>query len=57
MNYDEIDKEMQEIAKSGLQEILILTGESRKQSSIEYIGEACKIAKNISVLLDLKFIH
>lgn len=57
LNYDEINKEMQEIAKSGLQEILILTGESRKQSSIEYIGEACKIAKNISVLLDLKSIH
>lgn len=57
LNYGEIDKEMQEIAKSGLQEILILTGESRKQSSIEYIGEACKIAKNISVLLDLKSIH
>ena len=54
MNYDEIDKEMQEIAKSGLQEILILTGESRKQSSIEYIGEACKIAKKYFRVIGLE---
>ena len=54
LNYDEIDKEMQEIAKSGLQEILILTGESRKQSSIEYIGEACKIAKKYFRVIGLE---
>ena len=42
---DEIEKEMAAIAKSGLQEILILTGESRSKSNVEYIGEACKIAK------------
>jgi len=36
---------MQSIAKSGLEEILILTGESRKMSGLEYIGESCKIAK------------
>ena len=35
---------MAAIAQSGLQEILILTGESRKKSTVEYIGEACKIA-------------
>ena len=54
LNYGEIDKEMQEIAKSGLQEILILTGESRKQSSIEYIGEACKIAKKYFRVIGLE---
>ena len=54
LNYDEINKEMQEIAKSGLQEILILTGESRKQSSIEYIGEACKIAKKYFRVIGLE---
>ncbi len=42
---EEIEKEMQTIAKTGLQEILILTGESRKMSDIKYIGEACKIAR------------
>ncbi len=41
-----IEQEMREIAKSGLEEILILTGESKKMSDVTYIGEACKIAKN-----------
>ena len=45
LNEEEIDKEMQEIAKTGLQEILILTGESRKMSDVHYIGEACKQAR------------
>ena len=48
-----IEREMVEIAKSGLQEILILTGESEKMSDVKYIGEACKIArkyfKNIGI--------
>lgn len=41
----EIEEEMKQIAKTGLQEVLILTGESRKMSDVEYIGNACKIAK------------
>ena len=45
LSEEEIEKEMQEIAKTGLQEILLLTGESRKMSDVEYIGNACKIAK------------
>ena len=45
LSYDEIRKEMAAIAETGLQEILILTGESRSASDVEYIGEACKIAK------------
>ena len=36
---------MQVIANTGMEEILILTGESRKYSDVEYIGEAVKIAK------------
>ncbi|MDY3791524.1 MAG: 2-iminoacetate synthase ThiH [Oscillospiraceae bacterium] len=44
LNAEDIEKEMQAISASGLQEILILTGESRKYSDVEYIGEACKIA-------------
>jgi 2-iminoacetate synthase len=40
----EIEEELQTIAESGLQEILLLTGESRYQSGVEYIGEAVKIA-------------
>lgn len=45
LNAQEIDEEMAAIAKSGLQEILILTGESRKRSTVQYIGEACRIAR------------
>ena len=45
LNMEEIEKEMQAIAETGLEEILILTGESEKMSSVEYFGEACKIAK------------
>lgn len=45
LNAEEIENEMRAIAKSGLQEILILTGESRSKSNVEYIGEACKIAR------------
>ncbi len=40
----EIEHEMKVIADSGMEEILILTGESRSMSSVEYIGEACKLA-------------
>ena len=40
----EIESELQTIAKTGLQEILLLTGETRKQSGVEYIGEAVKLA-------------
>ena len=41
----EIEKEMKVIADSGIEEILILTGESRAASSVAYIGEAVKIAR------------
>lgn len=45
LNTDELRRELQAIADTGLQEILLLTGESRTQSPVEYIGEACKIAQ------------
>ncbi len=45
LSYDEIEKEMKTISETGLREILILTGEAKKASSVEYIGEAVKIAK------------
>lgn len=45
LNTEEMEKEMAAIAKTGLEEILILTGESRAQSDVSYIGEACKIAR------------
>lgn len=45
LSMEEIHEEMKAIADTGLEEILILTGESRKVSDVKYIGEACKIAK------------
>ncbi len=44
LNMEQIEHEMKIISASGMEEILILTGESRSQSSLEYIGEACKLA-------------
>ena len=54
LNEDEIEKEMQAIAETGLQEILILTGESRNKSTVEYIGEACKIARKYFKVIGLE---
>lgn len=54
LNTEEIEQEMAAIAKSGLQEILILTGESRSKSTVEYIGEACKIARKYFRVIGLE---
>ncbi|MDD3279244.1 MAG: 2-iminoacetate synthase ThiH [Lachnospiraceae bacterium] len=54
LNPEQMEKEMQVIAESGLQEILILTGESRKMSDVEYIGEACKIARKYFKVIGLE---
>ena len=44
LDFDEIEHEMKVIADSGIEEILMLTGESRSVSDVKYIGEACKLA-------------
>ncbi len=44
LTMEEMEHEMQVIAKSGMEEILLLTGESHKMSSLAYIGEACRLA-------------
>lgn len=54
LNAEEIEHEMQAIAKTGLQEILILTGESKKMSDVKYIGEACKIARKYFKVVGLE---
>ncbi len=46
LTMEEIEKEMKVIADSGIEEILMLTGESRSMSPVDYIGEACKLAQN-----------
>ena len=51
---EEIDHEMKLIAETGLEEVLILTGESRKMSDVKYIGEACKIASKYFRVIGLE---
>lgn len=54
LNEAEIEKEMMELAKTGLQEILILVGESRKMSDISYLGKAVQIAKKYFNVIGLE---
>ena len=54
LTYEEIEKEMEAIAATGLEEIMILVGESRKQSDVEYLGEACKIARRYFKMVGLE---
>ena len=54
LSMEQIEKEMSVIAQSGMEEILILTGESRGQSNVEYIGEACKLARKYFRMVGLE---
>ena len=54
LSMEQIEKEMKVIADSGMEEILILTGESRDQSNVEYIGEACKLARKYFRMVGLE---
>lgn len=54
LDIHEIEEEFKAIAKTGLQEILILTGESPKMSDVKYIGEACKLARKYFKVIGLE---
>lgn len=54
LSYEQIEHEMQVIAESGMEEVLILTGESRSQSDVHYIGEACKLARKYFRMVGLE---
>jgi len=45
LSIDEIENELKAIANTDLKEILLLTGEDRSRSGVEYIGEAVKLSK------------
>jgi 2-iminoacetate synthase len=45
LSLDEVKKEAEFIASSGLRHILVLTGESRKESPVDYIRDCVKILK------------
>ncbi|HIR24624.1 MAG TPA: 2-iminoacetate synthase ThiH [Candidatus Egerieimonas faecigallinarum] len=54
LTIEQIEHEMQVIAESGMEEILILTGESRGMSGVEYIGEACRLARKYFRMVGLE---
>lgn len=54
LSMEQIEHEMKVIADSGMEEILILTGESRAQSDVQYIGEACKLARKYFRMVGLE---
>lgn len=54
LTMEQIEHEMKVIADSGMEEILILTGESRTQSDVQYIGEACKLARKYFRMVGLE---
>ncbi len=51
---EQIEHEMRIISDSGMEEILILTGESRSQSDVKYIGEACRLARKYFRMVGLE---
>ena len=67
LNFEQIEHEMKIIADSGMEEVLILTGESHSKSDVKYIGEACKLAqkyfRNVGLEIypvnveDYKYLH
>lgn len=54
LSMEQIEHEIQVIADSGMEEILILTGESRSKSDVPYIGEACKLARKYFRMVGLE---
>jgi 2-iminoacetate synthase len=50
----DIEGELRAIAASGLEEVLLLTGESRALSDPAYIGEACKLARRFFRVVGLE---
>ncbi|MBP3595069.1 MAG: 2-iminoacetate synthase ThiH [Lachnospiraceae bacterium] len=54
LTMEQVEHEMKVIADSGMEEILLLTGESRVQSDVVYIGEACKLARKYFRMVGLE---
>lgn len=54
LTMEQVEHEMKIIAQSGMEEILILTGESRTKSDVDYIGEACKLARKYFRMVGLE---
>lgn len=45
LNLDAVDREAEFVASTGIRHVLILTGESRRESPVRYIGECVRVLK------------
>ena len=54
LNQQQMEAEMAAIAATGMQDILLLTGESRYKSDVKYIGEACRLASRYFKVVGLE---
>ena len=54
LTMEQIEHEMTVIADSGMEEILLLTGESPEKCDVNYIGEACKLARKYFRMVGLE---
>lgn len=54
LSMEEIREEGLRIAETGLQHVLVLTGESYKESPVSYIAEAISVLKNIFVSVSVE---
>ena len=54
LNDEELHQECKNIADSGIEEVIMLTGESPKMSDIKYIGNAVKIARQYFRVINME---
>ncbi|MDR0530871.1 MAG: 2-iminoacetate synthase ThiH [Oscillospiraceae bacterium] len=54
LSFDEIEREAEAIAKTGLRELLVLTGECRGASGVEYIGKSLELLKGYFGVLGIE---
>ena len=54
LSLDEIRREAEALAATGLQELLVLTGECRSQSSVAYIGEAISLLRDYFSIIGIE---
>lgn len=57
LTLDEVEQEAEAISRTGIRHILILTGESRKESPVSYIKECVHVLKNTFRQYQLKSIR
>lgn len=56
LSFEEIEHEMKVIADTGMEEILILTGESRNIQTLNTLANQLRLQENISRISELRYI-